>query len=349
MTPARADDAMFASKARTGPPKSIYSYIWQTSRRHQIALSVLAATVFLLSMAPLELQRRIINDTLKEGAFPRVVLLCTAYAGLALVSGALKLALNVYRGWVSESAVRRLRGSVYDTIAADESCVDPRQGGVGMSIILAEADPVGGFVGMSLSEPLLQGGTLVTVLGYMVYLQPWMALLSFGLFAVQILFVPPLQRAINRCAGHRIKTLRDLSSEMIDDLGPGRTSSQQKRSFLRRVDHIFSLNMRVYWLKFTMNFLMNLVYHLGNVGIMLVGGWYVLQHQLEIGTVVAFISGLSRINEPWGDLVDYFRELTTAQVKYGLIAKVMAQPATPAAPPETPPSAGRAADGPHRK
>ncbi len=34
---------------------------------------------------------------------------------------------------------------------------------------------------------------------------------------------------------------------------------------------------------------------------------------------------MARVNEPWGDLVDYFRELTTAQVKYGLIAKVMAQ------------------------
>jgi ABC-type multidrug transport system fused ATPase/permease subunit len=314
------------SKAPSALPKSIFSYIWQTSHRHQIALAVLAVAVFLLSMGPLELQRRIINSALEAGASRKVAWLSAGYGGLALISGALKLALNVYRGWVSESAVRRLRRTVYDRIAEDQHCDDPRQSGVGMSIILAEADPVGGFVGMSLSEPLLQGGTLLTVLGYMAFLQPWMALFSFILFSLQVLFVPPLQRAMNRRAGGRIKTLRELSGDMIGDLGPGPTSSEQKREFLRRINRVFHLNMQVYWLKFTMNFLMNLVYHLGIVGVLLVGGWYVLQHQLEIGTVVAFISGLARVNEPWGDLVNYFRELTTAQVKYGLIAKVMAQP-----------------------
>jgi hypothetical protein len=51
-----------------------------------------------------------------------------------------------------------------------------------MSIILTEAEPVGGFVGVSLSEPLMQAGTLATVFVYMIVLQPWMALLSFMLF-----------------------------------------------------------------------------------------------------------------------------------------------------------------------
>jgi hypothetical protein len=40
---------------------------------------------------------------------------------------------------------------------------------------------------------------------------------------------------------------------------------------------------------------------------------------MEYGAVVAFVSGLSQINDPWGDLVNYFRDLTNAQVKYRLI------------------------------
>src|SRR5580704_12445596 len=123
-----------------------------------------------------------------------------------------------------------------------------------------------------------------------------MALFSFILFSLQILFVPPLQRAMNRRAGNRIRTLREVSGEMIDDLGPGPTSSEQKEAFLQRINRVFRLDMQVYWLKFTMNFLMNLVYHLGIVGVLLVGSWYVLQHQLQIGTVVAFISGMARVN-----------------------------------------------------
>lgn len=42
--------------------------------------------------------------------------------------------------------------------------------------------------------------------------------------------------------------------------------------------------------------------------------------QLQVGGVVAFISAVGRLNDPWGDLVNYFRDLNLAQVKFGLIA-----------------------------
>ena len=61
-----------------------------------------------------------------------------------------------------------------------------------------------------------------------------------------------------------------------------------------------------------MNFLMNLLYTLGVIGILAVGGWLLLQGRTEVGTIVAFISGLGRMNGPWGELVNYFRDLTNA-------------------------------------
>jgi ABC-type bacteriocin/lantibiotic exporter with double-glycine peptidase domain len=42
--------------------------------------------------------------------------------------------------------------------------------------------------------------------------------------------------------------------------------------------------------------------------------------QLEVGGVVAFISAVGRLNDPWGDLVNYFRDLSITQVKFGLVA-----------------------------
>ena len=42
--------------------------------------------------------------------------------------------------------------------------------------------------------------------------------------------------------------------------------------------------------------------------------------QLEVGGIVAFISGVGRLNDPWGDLVNYFRDLSLTQVKYRLVA-----------------------------
>jgi ABC-type bacteriocin/lantibiotic exporter with double-glycine peptidase domain len=48
-----------------------------------------------------------------------------------------------------------------------------------------------------------------------------------------------------------------------------------------------------------------------------------LNGRTEVGTIVAFISGLTRMNAPWNDLVDFFRNLMNAGVKYQLIASVL--------------------------
>ncbi|MBY5454163.1 hypothetical protein HFO91_31825 [Rhizobium leguminosarum] len=45
-----------------------------------------------------------------------------------------------------------------------------------MPIVHAEAEPVGGFVGTSISEPIFQAGVLAVVGSYMIYLQPFLAL-----------------------------------------------------------------------------------------------------------------------------------------------------------------------------
>ncbi|WP_425486939.1 hypothetical protein [Microvirga thermotolerans] len=43
----------------------------------------------------------------------------------------------------------------------------------------------------------------------------------------------------------------------------------------------------------------------------------------EVGTVVAFIAGLGQINDPWGDLVNWFRDLKVTRTKYGMIGRTV--------------------------
>ena len=47
--------------------------------------------------------------------------------------------------------------------------------------------------------------------------------------------------------------------------------------------------------------------------------------------MVAFISGIGRLNDPWGDLVNYFRDVNVTQIKYRLLADAVNQlaPADP--------------------
>jgi hypothetical protein len=54
-------------------------------------------------------------------------------------------------------------------------------------------------------------------------------------------------------------------------------------------------------------------------GILALGGYYVAIGEIDAGSVVACVAGLSKITDPWGDLVDWFRDLRVTQARYALI------------------------------
>lgn len=300
-------------------PETLLGFVRATGVWHQTALSLLSVAVFAASTAPLEIQRRLINDAVAGSSVQAIVWLAVAYAGLALAEGLLKLGLNVYRAWVSETAVRDLRmrfRRLIDLLPAGTPGAESR--GIGASAILMEAEPIGGFVGGAVSEPILQGGLLASVFGYMLYLQPAMALVAFAALSPQVLFVPLLQRSINARIAARIETLRSVGSTIADGPIAADDATDARAAQDARIAHAFALNMGIYQLKFSMNFLMNLLHHAGTACVLAVGGWFVVSGDAQIGTVVAFISGLAKVNDPWGDLVNWYRDLTATATKYRL-------------------------------
>ena len=299
-------------------PRGVFGYVLATSAVHQLLLLALTVAVFLLEVVPLELQRRIVNDLVKHRPYLWIVWLCAVYAGVVLVQGGSKLGLNIYRGWVGERAKRDLRRRVHGVVEGppDTSPAAEAQG-IAISMIVAEVEPVGGFVGESVSEPLLQAGIIASVVSYLIHVDPWMALAALALFLPQLVFVPAMQLAVNRRTGARIQVLRQLGVAMIEG---GDAAADE-----RRIEQAFRLDMGIFKLKFTMNFLMNICTHLQIVSALLVGGWWVVTRHLEIGGVVAFISGIARLNDPWGDLVNYFRDVNVTRVKYRLLADAVAQ------------------------
>ena len=173
-------------------------------------------------------------------------------------------------------------------------------------MIVGEVEAIGGFVGSSLSSLSFRAGVLLSVLAYIVHIDSWMAVAAFALFLPQLIFVPLMQGAINRRAGARVWVLRHLGVSTVDTRP---ASVERDMSDSKRIDRMLQLNMGIYKLKFSMNFLMNFCNHLQVVGALLIGGWMVHTDQLEMGGVVALFSGVGRLNDPWGDLVNYFRDL----------------------------------------
>jgi hypothetical protein len=55
----------------------------------------------------------------------------------------------------------------------------------------------------------------------------------------------------------------------------------------------------------------------------------VVMKEAEVGMVVAFISGLTTVRDPWGDLVLWFQNLMVTRTKYRLIAEALDRASAP--------------------
>lgn len=289
---------------------AIYRWVWRVSGRQQVHLCLLTVLVFPLSMLPLDLQRRMVDDALGDGDLDRLMWLGSAYAGVVLVHAGLKYLRNVSQGRIAEHEIRRLRRRLTRR-AGDE----PDDGaGASVSMIASEAERLGGFIGESLSFPLLQGGILLSVLGYMFWLKPLIALVVLVLLMPSLLITPPIQRVINRQAELRTRLLRQLADRLVAQTPTARSE--------QRIERVHRLRIRIVLWKFLLKGANNLLSQLGPVAILLVGGWLIIDGQTTVGTVVAFLSGFERITDPARELLNFYRRLAQARVQLGLLQAV---------------------------
>lgn len=303
-------------------PKSLYAFIWQESKRSQIWLCLLTLAVVPLSMAPLELQRRIVDDAIESGSVIALLPLAGIYLGVLLLHGGLKYGLNVYRGRVIESTVRRLRELIYSGSlqqhVAEMPVLEVQRGGL-VSMVAAEAEDVGGFVGESLSNPLLQGGTVLAVLGYLAWVQPLIAGLAVILYLPQLFVVRWGQQRINRAARTHAKLVRKLGDHIVI-VGPASPpGADPLRRFMRIAGRAFDTRIAIYRWKYFLTFFGNFLDALGPLVVLVIGGWLVIAGRTEISTLVVFISGFQKVADPWDQLISFYRVAANAGVKYQLI------------------------------
>jgi ABC-type bacteriocin/lantibiotic exporter with double-glycine peptidase domain len=258
---------------------NVFAFAWRESRRHQPWLCLLALSIFPLTMAPLELQRRMVDQAIGRQELQLLFWLGAAYLGVVLLQGALKYALQVWRSMVSECTVLRLRQSLHERGRGEQ--------GETVSMVASEVERVGGFIGESFSEPVLQGGILVGVFGYMLVVEPVIALISLCFFLPQAIVVPLIQRVINRRARRKVNLVRELGDQIVEgDAGdPGAYDHTTRR--------VYRMRMSYYRLKFLVKFLSNLINHLGPLSVLVVGAWLAINGETTVGTIVAFISGSS--------------------------------------------------------
>jgi ABC-type bacteriocin/lantibiotic exporter with double-glycine peptidase domain len=307
-------------------PQSLYRFIWQSSRKQQIGLVLLTLVVAPMSMVPLELQRRIVDDAVHNQDLAYLLLLCGLYLVVLLVQGGLKYTLNVYRGSLVERIALQLRDRIFAVLVDGPLKHGERQTAVDkgavVSMTSAEVEEVAGFVGDSISFPLLQAGTAFGTLGYLFWVQPEIAAFAVALFIPQIVLVPLGQRRINRWAATHARLLRKLGGVIVTS-DVRLTPAHRARRFGRLSRGARTTRVLIYRIKFFLTFLGNFIDALGPLIVLAVGGYLVLQGKAEVGTLVVFISGFQKVADPWDQLLTFYRTTSNARTKYRLIVDTL--------------------------
>ncbi len=301
------------------PAASLFGYVWRMSGHHQVWICSLALAVAALSMAPLELQRRIVDDVVVDKELGLLLGLGAAFLLVLVLQGACKFVLRIYQGWLSESAIRYSR----DHLARIHECRTAEDGGgaegQAVSVIGTEIDKLGGFVGEGLSQPFVNVGMLVAIVGYMVAVEPLVALFSLLFLVPQVIVVPLVQRRINALVEERVSLVRALSDTLA--ALPQDCRDLRESGLHGQLDGIYGNRIRTFVLKFGLKALVNLLNGLAPLSVLLIGGYLVIQGETTIGVVVAFLSGFDRLAAPLRELIAYYRVASHANVQHAMIAR----------------------------
>jgi len=313
----------------------IFGFILRYSKKEQIILLIVIAISFPFLYMSMDLPKIIINEAIGGSEFPQdlfgieleqipyLMTLCVIFLSLVLINGMFKLWVNIYRGALGERMLRRVRYQLIERLMRFPlpHFRNVSQGEV-VSIVTTETEPLGGFIGEALSLPAFQGGTLLTILGFM-FVQDWaLGLAAIALYPVQMYVIPKLQMKVNLLAKERVATVRKLServSELVSgvhEVHANDTSQYELADFSSRLGKIYGIRYDIYRKKFFVKFLNNFIAQLTPFLFFSIGGYLVIHGDLSFGALVATLGAYKDLSGPWKELLSYYQKMEDSRIKY---------------------------------
>ncbi len=319
---------------------TIFKFIVAYSTKHQLRLLFMILVSMPFLYAVLEMPKMIFNDAISGGTFPvalggfrferveYLVLLCVTFLGLVLVNGGFKYWVSVQKGLLGERMLRRLRFQLASQVMRFPlpHFRKMSQGEI-ITMITAEVEPLGGFIGDALAVPALEGGRMVTILVFMFMQDPYLGLAAISLYPFQIYLIPRLQKQVNDLAKKRVLAVRKLSAQMgesisgIKEIHAHDTSEYERAGISKRLGDIYDIRFLIYRKKFVIKFLNNFLAQMTPFFFYSIGGYLVIRGNLSFGALVAVLAAYKDLSSPWKDLLSYYQGMENARIKYQQLAE----------------------------
>lgn len=315
--------------------RSLFRYILRHTWRDQAFLLVLTCISFPLIYINLELPKRIVNNAIQGKNIPESFLgismtqvsylmaLSLLLLALITINGGLKYWINVYSGIVGERTLRRMRHDLYQQVLRFPlPQFKTMSAGEIIPMIVAETEPVGGFIGEAIVLPIFQGGLLLTYLVFIFNQDLWLGLAAIALYPPQVYLIPRLQRKINLLAKERVQTARQLSDRIGESVAGfaeirGNDTLQLERADIsHRLGRIFAIRYEIYKRKFFVKFLNNFLAQITPFFFYSVGGYLVIKGTLSLGALVAVLAAYKDILSPWKELLAWYSTKEDVRIKH---------------------------------
>ena len=320
--------------------KNLYKFIIRFSLRQQIIITILSIASFGPYYYYLSMPKTIINEGIsgKHVTYPvdlwglgmleldkvgYLLVLCFGFLLLVLVQQAFKYAINVFQGIAGERMLRRLRYDLYAQVLRFPlpTFRKTSQGEI-IPMIIAEVEPVGGFIGESFALPIFQGGMLLVIFGFLVIQNPVMAMAAVALYPIQFYIVPKLQRRVRALGKERIKNQRRLSDRIgetvtgVVEIHTHDGSNRMLADFAKRLGISYWIRVEIFQRKFVIKFVNNFIQQLGPFFFYSIGGYFVIKGQMDVGTVIAAVNAHKEMAAPWKELLNHYQTREDVKQKY---------------------------------
>lgn len=321
----RRHTSRFHPEPIRGLQRSLFSTVLRYSRRQQVLMIMFSLIALPILYMTLELPKQIVNNALDSSRFPVVVLgqdvdqviflvlLCSLYLLAIILNGLHKYGLNVFKGYVSERFLRRFRLLVYRQWRCNP---DYRNQSEIVPILAQEVEPIGGFAADFLTLPILQGGTLLTILFFMFVQDPVLGAAALTVLPIQLVLLPKLQRRVNALSRERIKEVRQLGRELGDQLRGQQVNPAGLLIAGESFRELEYVRKKIFRLKFFIKALNNFLTALTPFLFYSLGGYFVIEGRITLGALVAVLAAHKDFSAPLKELFNYYQTLEDTRIRY---------------------------------
>jgi ABC-type bacteriocin/lantibiotic exporter with double-glycine peptidase domain len=288
--------------------RSVLSYTWRVIGMKTLVAAFLAALLAGVTLAPIDLERRIIDEISVGGPFSQIAFLGGLYLGFNLLQQLMKAGLGTFQDWVIAALTANCRRDLIRASAVRKG----KSVGQMVAVVTSETDNLAQFVGSGFSGAAADILIMLGFIGWMLVIERNIAMLSLTVFVPQIVFAIVIQRYLNRLNASRVQLLRDYANA---------AASGQNEATVMLIEAVARNQFLIGVLQQANKAIRNLLIALPVVLILTYGGWLVINGSTTIGTVVAFATGYRRLADPLRSLLDFYVDFQRAQVQFKLIAE----------------------------